>query len=391
MEKQFIRSLTPLRGIAALFVVILHTTTSPLSNLGIFFSKHTAFFLNGYLWVDFFFILSGFILAHNYANLFLSGISPFSYKKFIFARFARIYPLHLFVLSAFVGLELIKLIKELIIHGVSGYMAVDLGEDAPFSGSRSLFTLFTNTFLVQALTIDPRATSWNHPAWSISTEWHMYLLFPFFLPFFYKFSRLTLSSVVVFAGILFGLFIIAQQTHWQLDIAGFIGLARCILESAFGVMIYRLYQDQTLQHLYKKGSVFILSLVWIGIVMHFNFQDVLIIPAFALLILSASHNEGIYSKFLNSGPLTFLGDISYSIYMVHILALNLTAMFWWKTFHTEFGVQFGLLESLGALFVFIAITLGLSTLTYKYVELPMRNFLKQTSFAKRYIFQTQSA
>ena len=107
MNKQ-IGALTSLRGIAAIVVVILHFAYSTLPEAGVILSRSTRFFRDGYLFVDLFFILSGFIMTHVYLESFLMGVNKTSYWTFIRARFARIYPLHLFTLGVLVGLELLK-------------------------------------------------------------------------------------------------------------------------------------------------------------------------------------------------------------------------------------------------------------------------------------------
>jgi peptidoglycan/LPS O-acetylase OafA/YrhL len=100
MEKQEIQSLTPLRGIAAIWVICFHYMV-------VYFSFHTEQFswvLNkGYLAVDMFFILSGFVLSHVYWRTFTSDAADHAkgYRNFIGARIARLYPLHLFNLCQF--------------------------------------------------------------------------------------------------------------------------------------------------------------------------------------------------------------------------------------------------------------------------------------------------
>ncbi len=89
--------LTSLRGIAALLVVLYHIKhwlhAYPITeNLGFLYNK-------GYLAVDFFFILSGFIIAFNYRNQFLDKFTTQKYGIFIYKRFARVYPLHFFDLN----------------------------------------------------------------------------------------------------------------------------------------------------------------------------------------------------------------------------------------------------------------------------------------------------
>lgn len=100
LERREVRFLTPLRGIAALLVAVFHGLKR-LENLGEAVGEHTAFFERGYLWVDLFFLLSGFVLAHVYADRFAGSINLRSYLSFLRIRFARIYPLHLFALFVY--------------------------------------------------------------------------------------------------------------------------------------------------------------------------------------------------------------------------------------------------------------------------------------------------
>src|SRR5882757_7286140 len=98
-----IRSHTALRGIAALLVVIFHYRgiAEPAFNV----DAITSFFAKGYLWVDCFFMLSGFILCHRYGTS--PGETLANSTLFLKARFARIYPLHLATLLFFVGYMLV--------------------------------------------------------------------------------------------------------------------------------------------------------------------------------------------------------------------------------------------------------------------------------------------
>ena len=85
----YFSNLTPLRGIAALLTVIFHVSlmAGPLA-------FNTQVLHRMYLMVDFFFVLSGFIMCHVYGELFSEKVTMPAFKKFTIARFARVYPLH---------------------------------------------------------------------------------------------------------------------------------------------------------------------------------------------------------------------------------------------------------------------------------------------------------
>lgn len=83
--------LDSLRGICALMVTLYHLNTYSIV-------KELPFFINAYLFVDFFFVLSGFVIATNYQARLAAG---FGIQKFMLPRFGRLYPLYLAVLVCF--------------------------------------------------------------------------------------------------------------------------------------------------------------------------------------------------------------------------------------------------------------------------------------------------
>ncbi|MBO9579439.1 MAG: acyltransferase [Sphingobium sp.] len=96
MQPSYIKSHASLRGIAALLVVIYHMQFG--TDVRLFWEVD--FFRRGYLWVDLFFILSGFVISYTAK---LGNHRWPEIKAFWQARFARIYPLHFFALTVLVG------------------------------------------------------------------------------------------------------------------------------------------------------------------------------------------------------------------------------------------------------------------------------------------------
>lgn len=95
-SRPYLTTLTPLRGIAALLVVIFHSNLMLMPFVEPFAKPNR---INaGWLWVDFFFVLSGFIIFYVYGDSFRNSITTGSYWKYIKARFARVYPLQFFTL-----------------------------------------------------------------------------------------------------------------------------------------------------------------------------------------------------------------------------------------------------------------------------------------------------
>src|SRR5262249_54321506 len=120
--------------------------------------------------VDFFFVLSGFVIAANYQQRLLDG---FGMGRFLLLRLGRLYPLHFAMLALFVGLELLKLLRrELVpaeLWSLNPVAPLSTPEQAPP-------TIVANLLLVQSLHLFDFST-WNVPSWSISTEFYTYVVF----------------------------------------------------------------------------------------------------------------------------------------------------------------------------------------------------------------------
>lgn len=152
-----IRSLTSLRFLAAGWVLIYHFRD--WAGLGL---DRLGLVAHGWLGVDLFFLLSGFILTHVYLDAVAEG--RFAYLQFLQNRLARIYPLHLISLLGMVGLVVL-----------AGLVGAHLPQEA-FAWS----DLPQHLLLVHAWGTTA-AVGWNFPSWSISAEWAAYLAFPLLL------------------------------------------------------------------------------------------------------------------------------------------------------------------------------------------------------------------
>lgn len=166
----YLSNLTPLRGIAALMVVVLHfyIFVTPLID-----PQTSLAMRRWYLLVDFFFVLSGFILMHVYGSWFETNVSTQAFKKYLGARFARIYPLHFVTLLWVVGLFAFFRVKGIYL-------------DANASAVGDFSKIPEHLFLLHGFDM-PRTGTWNTPSWSIGAEWFMYLVFPFLVQPFYRF------------------------------------------------------------------------------------------------------------------------------------------------------------------------------------------------------------
>ncbi|MGH6888969.1 MAG: acyltransferase family protein [Rhizomicrobium sp.] len=127
----------------------------------------------GYLWVEFFFALSGFVLTYVYAERLRELWRPRGYATFLRARLARLYPLHLAILLLILGM--VVALRSLAARG--GYVSI---YDERWHPIVSAPTFIANLFLVQAWNLFPYL-SWNGAAWFVSVEFLLCLLFPLYL------------------------------------------------------------------------------------------------------------------------------------------------------------------------------------------------------------------
>ncbi len=208
------RALTAIRGVAAWWVVLFHFKEYLPQGV----PRPIA--ASGYLAVDLFFELSGFIIALNYAHRFQT-INVREIIAFLSIRLARIYPLHLFMLILFLANPLVIL----LFRDKSG------PEYDPQYFALSLVLLQNWGFTSKV--------AWNVPAWSISSEWFVYLLFPFMAWCSGRWVRNRLRAAGAGLALLFVLAIFFASTSGNLgEGVPYTGLTRCVLEFSAGIGIY---------------------------------------------------------------------------------------------------------------------------------------------------------
>jgi peptidoglycan/LPS O-acetylase OafA/YrhL len=387
-SSQYLSNLTPLRGIAALLTVIFHVDLM-LGNGGDMLLKFKDSFLINrmYLMVDFFFILSGFIMCHVYGTWFAEGVSRNLFRQFTVARFARVYPLHLCTLLAVV-----------LIFSVSGWVGVP--ESPILETENSLYSFITNVLLLQSMNLH-QWFSWNHAAWSISTEWWMYMLFPFLVRPFMGLKSVGRVAVVLgcfvgYVAITLWLFQAVTITpalsfmfgngpapaNNTINVAFQFGFVRCLCGFVLGMMMYAGYQENWGKNWLGNGYTFLVLTLGLGVCMHFAVADVFSVSFFPLMILSAAYGSQNLDAFLGTKPLQRLGDWSFSIYLVHqpLMFTIGSIMVMMATPSATAGppTKPDMLTGWLMCFAFIALTLVVSYLTYHFVEVPARNWINKS-------------
>jgi peptidoglycan/LPS O-acetylase OafA/YrhL len=335
--------LTPLRGIAAVMVVLYHSSSVAYNfaggELGIAWRR-------GYLAVDLFFFLSGFVLMHVYGSRLAEDRHWRTVGKFLWARFCRIYPASLFTAGVFV---LAFTIGHLLFPA-----------DASFTQQ-----VIAALLLMQVPWLDTIVI--NTPSWSISSEWYAYLLFPFVVPPVFGMTRRAAALLglglllavttdhIVFAG---------EQT------AGCGALVRALPEFTVGVLAYRLYSERLFRTIWEKDATFIGIVAMIIGACSAGISDGPIVILLLALLLASVCNSGRMTRILNTGPLHWLGEVSYSVYIFQTVPFMLAMVF--AGVLAGRGINGPIFTAITAL-----LAIGGGVLVHRCVDVPARAWLRR--------------
>lgn len=359
-----------LRGLAAIGVVLFHwnnfaAADNPSQSLFVqqcpLPTALFMFYWKGYYAVDLFFCLSGFIFYCMYSK----GIATrvISALQFAWLRFSRLYPLH------FISLLLVVISQSAFFYEKGHYFVTAQNND--------LKHFFLNLFFVSSWGFES-GPSFNSPAWSISVEVFLYAVF------FISSRLLPIRLVVLMPISLVGLFIIR----------GIYGpLGHGIGSFFLGGSVFLVYQKLIFYRhadllakwlLYVMAAawelVFITSLPGIDLSSYFDkqYRPVIqywvtmypIVVLFPLTVLSVAMFE---THKTNIGKrLTILGDISYSVYLLHF---PLQILFYGVV--THFAPDKSVIYSSWFMGVFFAMLLPLSLISHRCFELPTQNQLRR--------------
>ncbi len=381
----YLSNLTPLRGIAALLTVVFHVDLMLGAGMGSLLRHADSSFINRlYLMVDFFFVLSGFVMLHVYGKLFADGVSLDSFRQFTVARFARVYPLHL-----------VMLVFTIAMFAVAS--AFGIPSDPIVQVENDIFSVFTNLFLLQSMNLHTWFT-WVHASWSISTEWWMYMLFPFLVV---PFSRLRTPARVLVAGLCFLGYVVIilwivpivtippeipfvrlDPAQLSINVAYQYGFLRCLFGFVLGMALYKGFEENWGKSWLGNGYILGLAAMGLFICLHFGVPDVFTVMCYPFILLSAAYGSPRINRLFSTKPLQKIGDWSFSIYLIHEPIMFMIGKI--NTYFQPVGPGTpaagppqppGMLQSWLICLVFIALVVFLSSLTYHGVEVPARSWI----------------
>jgi len=336
-----IRPLTGIRGYAALWVVFYHVR-SGFDQLLPDHEWARSIISAGFLGVDLFALLSGFIISLTYAER-LSRFSVKTALPFLWLRLARVYPLLLAVLALFVG---------------AGVWAQGLGSLAT--------TLADPSFWMQALMLNGWGLEsrwvYNVPSWTVSSEWLCYLVFPLLAPLLVR-VRAGWQALAL-AGATLGATILAMRAlgYPYFDAHLDFGWVRIVGGFLAGCWLYRAMNARSL-HSWPWGWIGLASLI-LALYACAQSRHSVAVVCFAVLVYAMAQNSQPLRWLFGNRVSLFLGEISYSVYMVHWFVLAVCMPI--------FGAELGRLPPGGQLAVVLGTILLFATLTHFSIERPAR-------------------
>lgn len=374
----FFGALDGFRGLLALFVAIYHTYWFSHIN-------SSAFFNHGPIIIDLFFVFSGFLLFLLYRDRLKTGADGLNFIK---KRFARLYPLHLFVLCLFVAFASARL----VFHAF-GMAHLEPGEVLPFqNGAReSVSTLLSNLTLTHAMGLHD-TTSFNVPSWTISVEFFAYftltvLLLKTQINKFWHYGLLTvfIASIYVFLS----------RVKPDMNITFDYAFLRCLGGFYTGVVVAGAYIWLKKSGWPEKISFYQASFIEIIVVLLSTLFIIycpgklqfFVAPILFIFVLVFAFDKGIISKVMMSRVFKYLAKISYSVYMVHMLIAVFFYAFAIIIVSRILGPGWFEGSILGDLYLlpYMACVITASHFTQKYVEVPCQKFLMSTKLLPHWV------
>ena len=353
------------RGIFALCVVVFHMHY--LNSV----TEHP-FFRNSNLFVDFFFVLSGFVITHGYAFN-----KSLSFGRFSISRIFRIFPLHIAMLLVVIIIEIFKIISYK--YGISF-------NRMPFTAETDPSQIITNLLLLQSWTTYTNALSFNFPSWSISIEFYMYFIFYSTLIFKGIFRYVLWFAIASAATFLFTNNYLTADYILSSSVPR--GLSGFFAGATTYFLFNKTYKSIQLNPIIHSATEFILFIALILVIASdINNKGLFTIFLFSSSIYVFAYEKGFLSKLLSTNIFKTIGKLSYSIYMTHASILLIVTTVY---IIAEKALNLHLVTSLAngikmvnfgniiinnfCIFFILSIVIYCSNLTYKYIEIPGLEF-----------------
>ena len=347
-----LKSLTSLRGLAAMAVVMQHFSATAQTTCRTVIPSLVP---HGYVGVDFFFVLSGFIMAYTYAASFQQrGMA--AYRPFLAKRVARIVPLNVAVLC--------------MLAAAGGLSVLVAGRNIFFQTAHPAFDFEANLLMLQGLGI---GTNLNGPSWSISTEFAAYAAFPLFAALLFGRRAVAWGAACVALAALCAL--AASRPRLGMAAEALPGsLVRCAAEFVLGMAAERLSRQPRVTALLKRDVVTggLAALAAASLAARVDLPAVLLLP---FLVIAFAANDGLMARLVQWRFFYFLGTVSYSLYLLHSPFRPLALLAFNALTPGPVGPAAALAFALAGSFAVVPF----AWIAYVYVERPGRSALRLAS------------
>ena len=338
MKHSQIKEIQGLRGISILLVFLFHLNGEVFSY--------------GYLGVDIFFVISGFIITKIISQNLIDN--KFSLKIFFVSRFMRLIPSLFFM----VMIVTILIITTYQIHPDPSIL-INTGLTS-LIGLSNFYLIFIENDYFNSFD----ENIFEH-MWSLSVEFQFYLLYPLFFTVLFKILKNNVSfytylySIIVFGYILFNIF---YEFEYFYHTGSRIG------ELIIGCLTFFLYQKKSSNYFIIFLSIIFLIIFFIHLNIFYLIVSICFLISFIILNLAKLN---FLSSLLNNKLLLITGDASYSLYLWHLPVIFFSNIFFVGLDYYFFSITFSVI---------------ISYLSFQFIEKPFRKSLKIRNFTLTKIF-----
>ncbi len=343
-----------LRGLFALMVALFHfPSDGDFSNISLL---SNFMIRQGDLFVDFFFVLSGFVISLNYSHR-INNKSDFS--QYLKARFLRLYPLLFYTVLVYLGFELV----------FNLFLPHLLANPEPVN-ALLLQTLNSLLFLNSTPIID--MPGMNFPSWSISSEMISYIIFGLAILYFNHSKKYAIGFILIVSAA----FLIYLNSYMETMKWGFVRGLVCFMAGFYTFKLYIKNKDITLNKYLEYLVAILLVLIFYiryYYVTNVELYSLFVIPLFfGISIFVFALSSGAIVRLMGNKVFQFLGKISYSLYLNHaIMMVIFTKLIFGflKVPVTELAVSLTIIAYLFFIIVY-------SYFTYTFIEVKGKKFLQ---------------
>ena len=372
-KPEYYSALDGFRGLLAVFVAIYHT-------IWISHPQEWRFFGNGPVIIDLFFAFSGFLMWRLYVDRLETSAQA---GAFIKRRFARLYPLHVFMLFVFVAYALARLLAAKL-----GFSEQSPGEILPFqSGSNEGFWgMFQHLTMLNAMGFS-EGLNFNPPSWTVGAEFYTYFIFAAMMMWFRPKKLIDFTIIALCVALIYG---VLSGSKPNMNINHDYGFWRCVAGFYTGILAavsfpkLRSYINDLSRLAATALELFTVGACVAFVVYVSGKGQFLVAPFIFAFVIVFAAGRGAVSTFMSERIFQYLAKISYSVYLVHVIIAFAFAIVMERVLGglpTEWVADFWL-------YVYLCVVLVVSHCTYHLIEVPGGRLIRNWNRPKKQVAKT---